>query len=146
MRPGHHWNFEFGKAQDGSSCEKLFSLPQRRSGVEYKGTRFYDGQSALVVKRWLHRVDDDASGLTFEEWDPTENVDDTQPAATMIINSSELRGAGFNLKEVLPAELEAAARGGRRRRGAGLLRLEGMGRKRYVLSADEDTELRSRCE
>jgi len=91
-------------------------------------------------------VDDDASSLTFEEWDPTENVDDTQPAATMIINSSELRGAGFNLKEVLPAELEAAARGGRRRRGAGLLRLEGMGRKRYVLSADEDTELRSRCE
>ena len=57
-------------------------------------------------------MDDDASGLTFEEWDPTADVDDTQPPAAMIINSSELRGAGFNLKEVLPPELEAAARGG----------------------------------
>jgi len=47
---------------------------------------------------------------------------------------------------VLPTELEAAARGGRHTRGAGLLRLEGMGSKRYVLLADEDTELRSRCE
>ena len=27
------------------------------------------------------------------------------PADTIIINSSELRGAGFSLKEVLPAEL-----------------------------------------
>ena len=41
----------------------------------------------------------------------------------MIINSSELRGAGFNLKpeEVLPPELEAAARGGKRTQGAGLV-------------------------
>jgi hypothetical protein len=145
LRPGHHWIFEFGKAQDGSSCEKFFSL-QRGKKVEYKGTLFYDGQSALVVKRWLHRVDDDASGLTFEEWDPTADVDDTQPPAAMIINSSELRGAGFNLKEVLPPELEAAARGGKRTRGAGLVRLEGMGRKRYILSPDVDTDLRSKCE
>jgi len=64
----------------------------------------------------------------------------------MIINSSELRGAGFNLREVLPPEVEAAARGRRRTRGAGHLRLEGMGRKRYVLSVGVDTELRSRCE
>ena len=56
-------------------------------------------------------MDDDVSGLTFEEWVPTADVDDTQPPAAMIINSSELRGAGFNLKEVLPPELEAAARG-----------------------------------
>ena len=75
--------------------------------VAYKGTLFYDGQSALVVKRWLHRVDDDDSRLTFEEWDPTSDVDHTLPPAVMIINSSELRGAGFNLKEVLPPELEA---------------------------------------
>ena len=95
-------------------------------------------------------MDDDASGLTFEEWDPTADVDDTvtQSPAAMIINSSELRGAGFNLKEVLPseAELEAAARGGKRTRGAGLVRLEGMGRKWYILSPDVDTDLRSKCE
>ena len=58
-------------------------------------------------------MDDDASGLTFEEWDPTVDVDDMQHAAAMIINSSELCGAGFYLKEVLPPELEEAARGGR---------------------------------
>ena len=91
-------------------------------------------------------MDDDASGLTFEEWDPTADVDDTQPPAAMIINSSELRGAGFNLKEVLPQVQEAAARGGKRTRGDGLVRLEGMGRKRYILSPDVDTDLRSKCE
>jgi len=41
----------------------------------------------------------------------------------MIIISSELRGAGFNLQ----AALEAAARSGRRTRGAGLHQLEGIG-------------------
>ena len=66
LRPGHDWIFEFGKAQDGSSSEKFCSM-QQRNKVEYKVTLFYDGQSALVVNRWLHRVDDDASGLTFEE-------------------------------------------------------------------------------
>ena len=70
----------------------------------------------------------------------------------MLINSSELRAAGFKLKEVLPPALEAAVRV--RTRGAGLevlrvwvLRsLEGMGPKRFVLSVDDDTEFRSRCE
>ena len=56
------------------------------------------------------------------------------------------RPYALNLKEVLPPELEAAARGGKRTRGAGLVRLEGMGRKRYILSPDVDTDLRSKCE
>ena len=63
----------------------------------------------------------------------------------MMINSSELRAAGFKLKEVLPPALEAAARGGLHTRGVGLQSLEGMGPKRFVLSVD-DTEFRSRCE
>ena len=63
-----------------------------------------------------------------------------------VFNSSELRGAGFNLQEVIPPELESAARLGRRTRGAGLRQLEGVGRKRFVLSSDDDNELRSRCE
>ena len=54
LRPGHHWLFEFSDGVGGSSCEKLFSLPQLRSGVVYKGTRFYNGDRALRVKRWLH--------------------------------------------------------------------------------------------
>jgi hypothetical protein len=40
-------------------------------------------------------VDEDASGLTFEEWDPTENADSSQMPVVMIINSNELRAAGF---------------------------------------------------
>jgi hypothetical protein len=54
----------------------------------------------------------------------------------MLINSSELRAAGFKLKEVFPPALEAAG-------GAGLRSLEGMGPKRFVLSVDDDTEFRS---
>jgi len=146
LRPGHHWLFEFGDGGRGSSCEKLFSLPPLRSGVVYKGTRFYNGDRALRVKRWLHRVSEDASGLTFEEWDPTKDPDDSQTPAAMIINSSELRGADFNLQEVIPPALEAAARSGRRMRGAGVRQLEGMGRKRFILSPEDDNELRSRCE
>ena len=86
---------------------------------------------------------EDASGVTFQEWDPTKNTDDSQPPVTMIINSSELRGAGFNLQQVIPP---AAARSGRRTHGAGLRQIEGTGRKRFVLSADDDNDLRSRCE
>ena len=47
---------------------------------------------------------------------------------------------------VLPPTLEATERGGLRTRGAGLRSLEGMGPKRFVLSVDDDTEFRSRCE
>jgi len=74
----------------------------------------------------------------FEEWDPTENVDSSQMPVAMIINSSELRPAGFTLREVFPPEFEAAARS-RSTRGAGI-------RKRFILSVDDATEFRSRCE
>ena len=55
-------------------------------------------------------MDEDASGLTLEEWDPTENVDTLQMSVVMMINSSELRATGFTFREELPPELEAAAR------------------------------------
>jgi hypothetical protein len=64
----------------------------------------------------------------------------------MLMNTSELRAAGYKLKEVLPPALEPAARGGLRTRGAGLRSLEDMGTKKFVLSVDDDTEFRSRCE
>jgi hypothetical protein len=57
----------------------------------------------------------------------------------MMLNSSELRAAGFKLKEVLPPALEAAARGDLRTRGVGLRSLEDMGPKRFVLSVDVTT-------
>ena len=67
------WVFEFGDAgDDKGSFEQSFSLAPR-SWKDYKGTRFYDGESALTVKRWFHRTDDDPTGCTFVEWDPKED-------------------------------------------------------------------------
>jgi hypothetical protein len=76
---------------------------------------------------WLHRVDEDSSGLTFEEWDPSADTDALEAPVAMIVKSSELRAAGFDLREVLPLQLEATARGTRRTRGAAIKQIHGMG-------------------
>jgi hypothetical protein len=55
---------------------------------EYRGTRYYDGNSALVVELWLHRVADDLSGLTFQNWDPSAGTDDTSAPVAMLVNST----------------------------------------------------------
>ncbi len=89
-------------------------------------------------------MEEDVSGLTFQEWTP--DVDTSRTPVVMVINFSELRPAGFKLKEVLTPELEVAARGVMHTRGSGLRSLEGMCPKRFVLSVDDDTEFRSRCE
>ena len=86
----------------------------------------------------LQRVDEDTSGLTFDEWDPSEDTDTSQAPVAMIVNSSEFHTAGFDLREVIPLQLEAAARGGRRTCGATLKPIHGMGTRRYVLSVDND--------
>jgi hypothetical protein len=57
---------------------------------------------------------------------------------SMLINSSELRAAGFQLKEVLSPKVEASARAVLRTRGAGLRSLEGMDPNRFVLSVDAE--------
>ena len=91
-------------------------------------------------------MEEDTSGFTCEEWDQTQDADASQPPVAMLINSSELRAAGFTRREMIPPALEAAALGGKCRYGAGLRQLQGMGPKRLVLSADHDNEFRSRCE
>jgi hypothetical protein len=53
MRPGHHWLCEFGDAGNGTSCERQFNLGHRQC-EDYRGTRFYNKDSALVIKRWLN--------------------------------------------------------------------------------------------
>ncbi len=58
-----------------------------RKFEEYKGRRFYTGDYALVVDVWMHRVDEDVSGLTFEEWDPSVDTDSSQTPVTMIVHS-----------------------------------------------------------
>ena len=58
----------------------------------------------------------------------------------MIVNSSELRTTGFDLREVIPLQLESVTRGDRRTRGAALKQIHDMGTRRYVLSVDNDNE------
>ena len=75
MCPGHHWLMKFGKfAGSDSYVEKEFILGPCKF-EEYKECRFYNGDCVLVVDVWLHRVDEDDSGLTFKEWDPSADTD-----------------------------------------------------------------------
>jgi len=46
----------------------------------------------------------------------------------------------FTLRDVIPQALEAAACNGRRRYGAGLRQLQGMGPSKFVLSVDKHNE------
>jgi hypothetical protein len=121
-----------------------------RQWQEYRVTRYYDGDSVLVVESWLHRVPDDLSGLTFQEWDPSVGSDDTitdtsAPVAILVI-SSDLCAADFHLAEVRSLYLDVVARGDRRTRGAALRKLQGVGNSTFVLSVENDNDFRSRCE
>jgi hypothetical protein len=120
--------------------EKKFEL-QDRKWEEYRGTRYSDGDSALVVELWLHRVADDLSGLTFQEWDPSTGTDDTLSApVAMLVNSSELCVADFPITEVRSLQLDSVARGGRRTLGAVVRKLQGVCNSTFVLSVENDND------
>jgi hypothetical protein len=116
MRSGHFWIFKFATVPGSMTCvERKFEFQGLKcKWEEYKGIRYSDGDSALVVELWLHRVDDDLSGLTFQEWDYSADTDDTSAPVTMLINSSELRVPDFHLAEVRTLQLDSVAHGGRR--------------------------------
>ena len=80
----------------------------------YTGILFYNGDCTLVVDVWLHRVDEDDSSLTFEEWDPSKDTDSSQTPVAMIVHSSQLCVTDFDLREVIPLQLESMTCGGRR--------------------------------
>lgn len=154
-RPGHHWVFEFGDAGDKSCIEKKFEGLAHRSFEVYKGLRFYNGEQALTVKRWLHRIDADSSGLTFEAWDPSQDdLDPNVQPAFMMVNSSEVRGvatldrgASAELQEIPPPALQGVAPTGRQTRSAGVRALNpALGPGTYALRVDVDNTWRERCE
>ncbi len=95
---------------------------------------------------WLPRVADDLSGLTFQEWDSSEGIDDTSAPVAMLVNSSEMRAADFPLEEVRPLHLNTVARGGRRTGDVSVRNLQGVGNSTFVLSVENDNDFRSRCE
>ncbi len=148
MRPGHFWIYKFGTFPGSMTCvERKFELQSRKcKWEEYKSTRYSDGDSALVVELWLHRVADDLSGLTFQEWVPSAGSDDTSAPVVMLTNSSELRVTDFPLTEVRPLQLDVVTNGGRRTRGAVVRNLQGVGNSTFVLSVENDNDFRSRCE
>jgi hypothetical protein len=104
-----------------------------RQWQEYRVTRYYDGDSVLVVESWLHRVPDDLSGLTFQEWDPSvgsdDTITDTSAPVAILVNSSDLCAADFHLVEVRSLQLDVVARGDRRTCGATVRKLQGVGNR-----------------
>ena len=99
-----------------------------------------------MVKRWLNRDPSDASGLTFVEWDPAKDADPDRPPVAMIVNSSEVRGAGFKLTELMPPVLDSSVRVSSRLRGARVRTMEGMGAKKLVMDTNMDNDIRHFCE
>ncbi len=146
LRPGHFWICKFGTVPGIMSyVEKKFEL-ETRKWEEYKGTRYYNGNKALVVELWLHRVADDLSGLTFQEWAPSEGTGDASAPVAMVVNSRELCVVDFHLSEVRPLQLDTVDRGDRRTRGAVVRKIQGVGNSTFVLSVENDNDFRSPCE
>jgi len=54
-----------------------------------------------------------------------------------LINSNKLRAGSSKLKEVLPPQLEAAARAGMRTHGAGVCQFQNVDPRQFVLYARE---------
>jgi hypothetical protein len=128
-----------------SSVDKKFELKDRKyKWEEYKGTRYSDGDSALVVELRLHRIADALSGLTFQEWDPSVGTVDTSIPVAILVNSSELCTADFPLVEVSPLHLDTVTRGGRRTRGAAVRKLQGVGNSTFVSFLRKKIEKKSR--
>ena len=146
MSPGHFWICKFGTVPGSMSCvEKKFEL-QTRKWEEYKDTRYYDGDKTLVVELWLHRVADDLSGLTFQEWDPSRGTGDASAPVVILVNSSELRAADFHLVEARSLQLDTVGDGDRRTGGAEVRKLQVVGNSTFVLSVENDNDFRSPCE
>jgi hypothetical protein len=55
MRPGNFWICKLGTFPGSMSCvERKFELQDRKcKWEEYKGTRYSDGDSTLVVELWF---------------------------------------------------------------------------------------------
>ncbi len=82
--PGHFWMLKVDKVSGSNSCvEKKFMLGIHKY-EEYKGVHFGNGDCVLLVDVCLHRVDEDDSGLTFEEWDPS-----TRQSCASLVSTSE---------------------------------------------------------
>jgi len=140
-RPCHPWLFQFGKADDGTSCEKQLTLNGNKWEV-YKGTRFYNGKHALVVKRWLNWVDEDASGLTFEELDLTQDADTSQSPVVML----QIVRRWFQAQGSASSTTWGRCAGRHVHARCSICQFQGMNPRRFILSVDDDADFRSPCQ
>ncbi len=127
---------KYHKTCSMTCVERKFELQSWKfKWEEYKGTRYSDGDIALVVELWLHRVADDLSGLTFQEWDPSAGSDDTSAPVTTSSTSTSRHSVRTT-----------CAHGGRRSCGAAVRNLQGVGNRTFVLSVENDNDFRLRSE
>ena len=64
----------------------------------------------------------------------------------MLVNSSELCAADFHLAEVRPLQLDTVAPGDRRTHDTVVRKVQDVGNSTFVLSVENDSDFRSRCE
>ena len=85
------------------------------SGRSAWGTRYYDGDSALIVELWLHRVADDFIGQDsgFRSGTPQRVLTMQVLRWQKLVNSSELCATDLHLPEVMPLQLDVVTHGGR---------------------------------
>ncbi len=130
MRPGHHCLCEFGDTGNGTSCERQFNLGHHQS-EDYK--HFYNR---------LNRVEEDSSGLTFQGWTTDVGRWHNTVTCRYVDQLQRVACLWFQAQGSSSSTWDSYSW-----RTRGVLRsLEGMGPKRFVLSVDDDTEFRSRCE
>ena len=69
MRPIHAWLYEFGDAGDGTSREKELNLANHR-WEDYEDTHLCNRGRALVIKRWLNRVQEERKDSNLKSGTP----------------------------------------------------------------------------
>ncbi len=120
---------------------KLWSVESRQNSKKFELQG--DGDNTLVVELWLHRVADDLSGLTFQEWDPSAGSDDTSAPVAMLVNSSDLCATDFPSRKW---DIYISTRWIAEAVVAAVRKLQGVGNSTFVLSVENDNDFRSRCE
>jgi len=107
-----------------------------------------DGLSSTHTAVGSDTVDDTENTTVLVQMEEEKRSIRTMPFVTTLspVRVSQGHSRNSRLKEVIPPALDATGRGGFRTRGPGLRSLEDMVPKRFVLSVDDDTEFRSRCE
>jgi hypothetical protein len=143
IRPGHQWMCEFGDADNDTSCEKEFNL-SHRTWEDYRGTRVYKGDCALVIKVVAQQtgggcVRTNVPRVDAECWHITGTCVYDDQLKWLTCRLFQARGrASSNTWDSCTWWLAVMR--------SGTAKSWGEGPKSSVLSVDDDTEFRSPCD